>query len=128
MAIPHRRRSKSISSTSSATVSICARSYSSRPRACEGRGRTGTRSVAPLLVRHDLPETRGSLNLQAKPGAPYAARLRVTTPFGVGATLDLEVPASHWYGHALRVDRVVDRLEVQAPTPAVGCTKRERFG
>jgi hypothetical protein len=76
---------------------------------------TCVKALETLLLRHDLPQTRRSVTLQAKSGAPYAARLRVETPFGVAATLELDVPASHVFGHPLRVDRIVERLEVQAP-------------
>ena len=73
------------------------------------------KALETLLLRHDLPHTRRSFSFQIKSSAPYAARLRATTPFGVAATLELDVPASHLFGHALRVDRVVERIEVQAP-------------
>jgi hypothetical protein len=73
------------------------------------------KALETLLLRHHLPQSRMSLTLQVKANAPYSARLSISTPFGLAATLDLDVPASHWYGHALRVDRVVERLEVQAP-------------
>jgi hypothetical protein len=78
------------------------------------RGRC-VKALETLLLRHDLPHSRRSFTLQVKAGAPYAARLRATTPFGVATTVELDVPASHLFGHALRVDRIVERLEVQAP-------------
>jgi hypothetical protein len=73
------------------------------------------KALETLLLRHDFPHTRRSLALKAKVGQPYAARLRISTPFGVAATLDLDVPASHLFGHPLRIDRIIERLEVQAP-------------
>jgi hypothetical protein len=73
------------------------------------------KALETLLLRHDLPHTRRSVGLQIKGSGSYSARLRVSTPFGVEATLELDVPASHLFGHPLRLDRVVERLEVQAP-------------
>jgi hypothetical protein len=73
------------------------------------------KALETLLLRHDFPHTRRSVSLTVKSGGSYAARLRIATPFGIAATLDLEVPASHLFGHPLRLDRVVERLEVQAP-------------
>jgi hypothetical protein len=73
------------------------------------------KALETLLLRHHLPQSRMSLTLQVKANAPYAARMSVSTPFGLAAMIELDVPASHIYGHALRVDRIVDRLEVQAP-------------
>jgi hypothetical protein len=76
---------------------------------------TCVKALETLLLRHHLPQSRMSLTLQARANAPYEARLRVSTPFALAALLELDVPASHLYGHSLRVDRVVERLEVQAP-------------
>jgi hypothetical protein len=73
------------------------------------------KALETLLLRHHLPQSRMSLTLQARANGPYGAWLRVGTPFGLGANLELDVPAAHVFGHALRVDRVIDRLEVQAP-------------
>src|SRR5262249_39229417 len=42
-------------------------------------------------------------------------RLRATTPFGIIAMLDVEIPPAHLFGHVLRIDRVTERLEIQAP-------------
>jgi hypothetical protein len=73
------------------------------------------KALETLLLRHDLPNSTASLLLKARPNAPYAARLHTVTPLGVAATIELDVPSSHLFGHVIRVDRIVDRLEIQAP-------------
>jgi hypothetical protein len=73
------------------------------------------KALETLLMRHDLPQSTKRLTLQSQANGPYAARLRSTTPFGVQTTVELGVPSSHLYSHVVRVDRLVDRLEVQAP-------------
>jgi hypothetical protein len=85
--------------------------------------RTGERencvtALEAFLLRHDLPSSSASLHLKARAGEPYAARLHTVTPLGVTATIELDVPSSHLFGHVIRVDRIVDHLEVR--TPEVG--------
>jgi hypothetical protein len=83
------------------------------------------KALSALLLRHDLPESTASMHLKARANAPYAAELRATTPLGVTATLELDVPPAHLFGHVIRVDRVLDRLEIQAPELA-GWLHKER--
>src|SRR6266849_9918495 len=73
------------------------------------------KALESLLIRHDLPRTKKVLTLKAQGNGPYTARLRMSTPFGVAATLALEVPSSHMFSHVVRVDRIIERLEVEAP-------------
>jgi len=73
------------------------------------------KALEALLLRHDLPNSSARLILKARPNAPYAAQLRTATPLGIAATIEIEVPASDLFGHLIRVDRIFDRLEVQAP-------------
>ena len=73
------------------------------------------RSLEHLLLRHDLPDTQLVLSLTAQGGTRYVGRLRATTPFGVIAMLDVEIPGAHLFGHVLRIDRVTERLEIMAP-------------
>jgi len=82
------------------------------------------KSFETLLLKHDLPQSSKGLSFQMQPNAPYAARLRVSTPYGVGAILGLDVPSSNLYGHPFRIDRVIERLEVQGPD-AGGWLKKE---
>src|SRR5258708_5782467 len=73
------------------------------------------KALEALLLRHDLPDTSARLNLKARANAPYAAQLRTATLLGIAATIELEVPSSHPFGHLIRVDRILERLDVQAP-------------
>jgi hypothetical protein len=73
------------------------------------------RALEHLLLRHDLPDTQLVLSLTAQGGTRYVGRLRATTPFGVIAMLDVEIAPAHLFGHVLRIDRVIERLEIQAP-------------
>jgi hypothetical protein len=73
------------------------------------------RALQVLLAAHDPPETTTELRLQQQGGTRYQARLVAKTPWGLSAELDLEVPAAHALAHVLRVDKIVERLEVQAP-------------
>jgi hypothetical protein len=76
---------------------------------------TCVRALEHLLLRHDLPDTQLVLSLTAQGGTRYVGRLRSTTPFGVIAMLDVEIPGAHLFGHVLRIDRVTERLEIMAP-------------
>ncbi len=72
------------------------------------------RSLEEVLLHHELFETGSELRL-FREGEGYAARLAVTTSIGLDADLGLEIPAAHPFAHLVRVDKLVDRLEVQAP-------------
>jgi len=85
------------------------------------------KALEALLLRHDLPSTTSSVHLKANGNAPYAAELRTKTPLGVVATIELDIPASHLFGHIFRVDRIVDRLEVDAPEVAGWLHKEEKM-
>jgi hypothetical protein len=85
------------------------------------------RALEALLLRHDLPSSSASLHLKANGSAPYAAELHTATPLGVAATIELDVPSSHLFGHVVRVDRIVDRLEVRAPEVAGWLHKEEKM-
>ena len=48
-------------------------------------------------------------------GGRYAGRARMKTGFGLEAVVDLEVPAGNLFERVVRVDRLMERLDVQAP-------------
>jgi hypothetical protein len=80
------------------------------------------RALETVLLHHDLFETGSEVRL-AREGAGYGARLKVTTSIGLEAELALEIPAAHPFAHLVRVDKLVDRLEVQAPEEGGWLTK-----
>ena len=76
---------------------------------------TCLKALERLLVRHDLPDMKTDLQIALGSGGRYVCRARVSTGFGVEAALDLDVPLDHLFERVVRVDRLVERLDVQAP-------------
>jgi len=73
------------------------------------------KALEALLIKHDLPEMKSDLRVALVSGARYACRMNTTTGFGLEAAIELEVPPNHLFEKVVRVDRVVERLEVQVP-------------
>lgn len=67
-----------------------------------------------FLLRCDFPNTIRSLELRLE-GERYSALLKTTTDFGLSVAIELELPDDHPFAEPLKLDRVVDRVEVQAP-------------
>ena len=76
---------------------------------------TCLKALERLLVKHDLPDMKTDLQIALGSGGRYVCRARVSTGFGVEAALDLDVPLDHLFERVVRVDRLVERLDVQAP-------------
>jgi hypothetical protein len=72
-------------------------------------------ALAVFLKRHDLPQMTSELRLQQQNGTGYAARLYVRGLGDLRAVLDLEIPFGHVLAAVARVERIMERLEVQAP-------------
>lgn len=68
-----------------------------------------------LLVRNDFPETATSLHLRANDGGSYTALLHGCVPFGLRWTLELDPQGDPALERVVRVDKLVQRLEVHAP-------------
>jgi len=81
------------------------------------------RALEAVALAHDLFPTASELRLREVDGR-YDARLVTKTAFGLELELVLEVPAAHLLAHVLRVERLVERLDVQAPETA-GWIKKE---
>jgi hypothetical protein len=73
------------------------------------------KALEVLLRKHDLPESRLALHLTLTGGTRYASRAQVSTAFGLDAHVDLEIPAGHLFSEPVRIERVLERLEIQAP-------------
>jgi hypothetical protein len=76
------------------------------------------KALETLLIKHDLPDMTSNSDVVLVGGGRYACRLHLTTPFGLGATMELEVPAGHLLERVVRIDRLAERLDVQVPEMA----------
>jgi hypothetical protein len=72
-------------------------------------------ALQQFLKRHDLPNMSSELRLQQQGGLGYVARLYVRGLQDLQAVLDLEIPATHSLKQIVRVEKLVERLEVHAP-------------
>jgi len=73
------------------------------------------KALEAFVVKHDLPGTSVDVHLAIAGGVRYAGRARMKTGFGLDAVFDLEVPANNLLERVVRVDRLLERLDVQAP-------------
>ncbi|MBZ0237461.1 MAG: hypothetical protein K8M05_34400, partial [Deltaproteobacteria bacterium] len=80
-------------------------------------------ALGALLAAHDLPDADATLTVQWS-GAAYEARMVQRVGWGLEATMALDVPSSSIFAHDLRVEKVVEGLEVHAPETA-GWIKKE---
>jgi hypothetical protein len=67
-----------------------------------------------LALRHTLPDAVGVTTLKLD-GARYEALLQCHTPYGLEWSMELDIPASSPLARVLRVDRLIERLDVDAP-------------
>jgi hypothetical protein len=72
-------------------------------------------ALGTLLLRHDLPDATTEVQVTLDGGARYVAQLHVLALDDLEAVVDLDVAEGHAFAHPLRVDKVVERLEVHAP-------------
>jgi hypothetical protein len=74
-----------------------------------------TKAFEALVLAHDLPDALGVTVITLVGGTRYEAFLECHTPYGLEWTTELDVPASSALARVLRIDRLVERLEVEAP-------------
>lgn len=72
-------------------------------------------ALGRLLVKHDPPGMTLTLHLSVVDSARYGCRALMTTGFGLDAAIELDIPAGHLFAEVVRVDRLMERLEVQVP-------------
>ncbi len=72
-------------------------------------------ALGTFLQRHDLPRQTSELRLQQEGGSGYVARLYVRALDNLAAVLELAIPSSHLLSTVVRIDKVMERLEVHAP-------------
>jgi hypothetical protein len=71
-----------------------------------------------LIFRHTLPETVSATSLHVQGATDYAAQLHGMTAYGLAWEVSLQIPPAHPLAHVLRIDRIVERLEIEAPEEA----------
>lgn len=102
--------------TEVASVRAALASEAERTEARAAEERVGcVKALEGLLLRHDLPGATVTLRLHMVDSARYACEARLTNEYQLSATIGLEVPGTHLCGAIVRVERLVDRLEIQAP-------------
>jgi hypothetical protein len=72
-------------------------------------------ALGTLVLRHDLPDATTEVRVALADASRYVARLHVHALGDLNAVIDLDIAADNPFAHALRVDKVVERLEVHAP-------------
>ncbi len=73
------------------------------------------RAFEAFALHQTLPETEIAARVTLEKSGAYLARLRGSTPYGLEWVLALEIPPDHSFARSLRLDRVVERLEISAP-------------
>lgn len=72
-------------------------------------------ALGTFLQKHDLPKQTSELRLQQENGSGYAARLYVRALDNLAAVLELAIPSAHPLASVVRIDKMMERLEVHAP-------------
>jgi hypothetical protein len=75
-------------------------------------------ALEALLLHHTLPESVVSTRLRNEGGTHYEALLSGLAPYGLEWTMSIAIPPTHALSSVLRVERIVPRLEVEAPEEA----------
>ena len=81
------------------------------------------KALEAFVVKHDLPGTAVDVHLAITGGVRYAGRARMKTGFGLDAVFDLEIPANNLFERVVRVNRLLERLDIQAPEVGGWLTK-----
>jgi hypothetical protein len=85
------------------------------------------KALEKLLLRHDLPHTKTTLQISTASPTSYAARLRGVAPFGLETLLELDIPPTNLFAHDVRVDRLIEGLEVKVPETGGWLRKQGRI-
>jgi hypothetical protein len=76
------------------------------------------RAFEALVLRHTLPEASTATRFRVGSDGEYEALSSGSTPYGLTWTVALDIPAGHPLAHAVRLERIVERLEIEAPEEA----------
>jgi hypothetical protein len=83
-----------------------------------GERATCVRAFENLVLRHTLPETVSVTTLRIEGGTRYAAEFHGKTAYGIEWVVALDIPPAHPLASILRIDRIIERLEIDAPEEA----------
>ena len=83
-------------------------------KTCDEARMLARRAVEKFLLQHELPGSEVALRLSAEEER-YSAEAQVTTPFGVDATFELQIPEAHEWGRPRRVGDLNPGTEVHLP-------------
>jgi hypothetical protein len=72
-------------------------------------------ALATFLQRHDLPHMSSELRLHQLNGMSYQAHVYLHGLGELRAVMELSIPSGHLLSSVVRVDRLMERLEVHAP-------------
>jgi hypothetical protein len=85
------------------------------------------KALETLLLRYDLPDTETTLLIDPTGSGAYAARLRGVTSYGVETVVGLDIPPANPFSHEVRVDRLMEGLEVRIPETGGFLRKQTRI-
>jgi hypothetical protein len=84
-------------------------------RAAASERRNIAKAIEALLLTHTWPEVVEVIEIGAENGMHYDARVRACTPFGLSWTAKIDIPTSHALAHIVRLERIMEQVEVEAP-------------
>jgi hypothetical protein len=93
-------------------------------KAAETAREACVRALEALVVRQHLPDAAVVAKVSLQAGAYYDVEFHGHTRYGLRWVVSAKVPPGHALEHALRVEHVVERLEVDAPE-SVGWLHKE---
>jgi hypothetical protein len=107
-----------VSAASAAASSALQAAVTRRDAEASAEREVSVKALEALLIKHDLPDMTSDSDVALVAGGRYACRVLLTTPFGLDAMMATEVPAGHLLERVVRVDRLMERLDVQVPEMA----------
>jgi hypothetical protein len=82
------------------------------------------RALEALALRQDLPDAVVATKLWIEGASHYVVRLHGQTPYGLKWIIGVEVPPSHALADVLRIKRIAEHIEIEAPE-ATGLIHKE---
>jgi hypothetical protein len=98
----------------SAQAAIAAET-SQAERAAARERQNVAKAIEPLLLTHTWPDAVEVIEIGAEDGIHYNALLRACTPFGLSWSAKIDIPPSHALARIVRLERIMEQVEVEAP-------------